>query len=215
MDILGKNPQCDVTFCDAVFIDETGRADGRRFSDQYPVPEFCGGRLFEKLIFFNFINMQTTLMRRECVARSGYFDEDIKWVEDWWYWVKISRQHRFCYSPETLAKYRVHARSSGVVQKRGQAVNRFKVFRRILRLGDLPLRHQARLFYNMGLELRMLGKRRASGRLFRAAAAAAITDVRAFNILGKAVVRSMLCAKKIPSLPSTPAAPDLIEAAKN
>ncbi len=203
MSILQRRPECDVTYCDALFIDEAGRPSGKRFSEEFPVPGTGCGDLFDQLVFRNFINMQTVLMRRACVEQSGYFDEGIKWVEDWWYWLKVSRNHNYFYSAEPLAKYRVHGKSTGVTQRRGYAENRCKVYWRLLREdAGLPRRYRARIFYTMAMDLCSLGKRRAGRRLFWAAARLAITDVRAFKTLGKALVRTMFSGKVMPMAPA-------------
>ena len=203
MDILQKSPKCGVTYCDALFIDETGRPTGKRFSEEFPVPGTGSGHLFNQLVPRNFINMQTVLMRRACVEQSGYFDEGIKWVEDWWYWVKISRNHRFFYVAKPLASYRVHRKSTGVTQKRGYAVNRCKVYWRLLREeAGLPRHYRAKIFYNMAGDLCSLGKWRAGRRLFWAAAALAITDVRAFKTLWKALARTTFGARTMPIPPA-------------
>ena len=56
--------------------------------------------------------MQSVVIRRSCVAHLGGFDERIQWVEDWWYWIRLSRHYRFLYSREPLASYRLHAAST-------------------------------------------------------------------------------------------------------
>jgi glycosyltransferase involved in cell wall biosynthesis len=209
--MLEENKECDVTYCDAIFIDEGGRPTGNRFSGEFPVPGTGGGQLFYELVSRNFINMQTVLMRRDCVTESGYFDEGIKWVEDWWYWLTVSRAHRFIYSKEPLAKYRVHGKSTGFTQKRGYPINRCKVYWRLLEQdASLPRLYRARIFYIMGVDLCSLGKRRAGRRFFWKAAALAITDPRAFNTLCKALARTVLRAKTIP----VTAVPRAIQAAK-
>src|SRR5688572_14817426 len=136
---LRENSDRDIAFCDSVIIDEQGAPTGRRFSELFPVPKAnSGGQLFPELLARNFINMQSVLMRKSCV-RTGCFDEQIKWVEDWWYWVRLSRDHRFVYSDQPLARYRVHSGSTNRVRKRSSGVNRFKVFHRILdEFDDLP-----------------------------------------------------------------------------
>ena len=70
--------------CDSIIIDGNGLSTGKRFSQRFAPPEHPSGWIFPELIRYNFINMQSVLLRRECIERVGYFDEDIKWVEDWW-----------------------------------------------------------------------------------------------------------------------------------
>jgi glycosyltransferase involved in cell wall biosynthesis len=193
IELLQANTDYHVAYCDTVIVDENGLATGQRFSQRYAPPTNPCGRLFPELIRRNFINMQSVLLRKECVARVGSFDEGIKWVEDWWYWVKMSRHYQFLYSPEILAKYRVHRKSTNVMQKRGYCLNRYKVFKRVLRdFADLPGPAKAEIFYQMGCELYALGKGRAARHLFWDSIWAGGTDPRAFNILWRAAARMIL-----------------------
>lgn len=193
INLLEENPDYDVVYCDTIIIDENGSPTGQRFSELFPVPKATSGWLFRELIVRNFINLQSVLMRKECVHSVGYFDEDIKWVEDWWYWVRLSRHHRFLYSREPLAKYRVHGRSTNLVQKRGCCANRFKVYHRILQqYTDLPPSAKSEVVYNMGAELCDLGKRRTGRRLLWDTVRLSMVDVRAFRTFCRAIRRIML-----------------------
>jgi glycosyltransferase involved in cell wall biosynthesis len=194
VDLLEKNPDYDVVYCDTIIIDEHGFPTGQRFSQRFPPPKPAAGWLFQHLIVRNFINMQSVLMRKECVQSVGYFDEGIKWVEDWWYWVRLSRSHRFLYSKDPLAKYRVHGRSTNLVQKRGCCVNRYKVYHRILQeYPDLSPSAKSEVVYNMGAELCDIGKRRAGRRLLWDTIKLSMIDLRAFGTLCRALRRIILC----------------------
>jgi glycosyltransferase involved in cell wall biosynthesis len=159
LELLETHPTHKVAYSDAKIIDEFGKETGQRFSDTFPVPGSGSGRLFEELCTRNFINMQTVVLRRECLEDSGYFDEQIKWVEDWWFWLTVSFKHSFVYTSETLAQYRVHQKSTGRVQRRGYKVNRIKVFHRTLRkFPVLSAKLRSRIYYHIGVALRGLGK---------------------------------------------------------
>src|SRR6202162_3210811 len=138
LDLLEKHPEHDVAYSDAAIINESGIETGARFSDQFPIPGNGSGRLFDLLCTRNFINIQTAILRRECIADAGYFadGEGIKLVDDWWFWLRVSFRHSFIYTDELLAKYRVHQMSTGIVQRPAYKVNRIKLFHRILR--DYP-----------------------------------------------------------------------------
>jgi glycosyltransferase involved in cell wall biosynthesis len=189
--LLQKNPSYDLTYCDVIIIDENGQPAARRFTEEFPRPKDASGSLFSILVRRNFINTQTVLMRRECLATAGCFDEKIKWVEDWWCWINISRRHRFLYSEQPLARYRVHSRSTGLTQKRGYHINRYKVFRRILRkYDDLPVRLRAEILYKMGIELCSLGKKRSGQHLLCSSGKLALTDLRAIGTFGRSLMRT-------------------------
>ena len=167
---LTGHRDCDITYCDSEIIDETGQPTGELFSDQFPPPHTPSGDLFEVLCSRNFVNMTTVLARRQSLGDLLFFDESVQWVEDWWQWIRLSRHHRFLYQPEALAKYRVHPQSTGFTQRPGICRNRWKVGRRNLQTHeDMPLRQQAVIWYQMGMELCGLGKRRRGCQFLRQA----------------------------------------------
>ena len=201
LSLLEKNPDYFVTYSDTAISNESGAPMGERFSERFPPPKNASGWLFDDLILRNFINMQSVLLRKECVERVGEFDEKIKWVEDWWFWIRVSRHHRFLYSRECLARYRVHAASTNLRQRRGYCVNRFKVFRRILReYPDLPKTAQATLVYKMGVDLCALGKRGAGHWLYRQAIRLSIGNVHGLGICCRVLRRLVVPARKIPAV---------------
>jgi len=87
----------------------------------------------------------------------------------------------------------VHSRSTNLVQKRSYCVNRFKVFKRILRkYADLPQSVKADLVFQMGAELCDLGKFRAGRHLLWAAVGLSITNLRAFDSLCRSARRLIM-----------------------
>jgi hypothetical protein len=159
LEMLAEHPVHDVAYCDAKIINERGKETGERFTDEFPVPGDGSGRLFEEFCTRNFVNMQTAFLRRDCIADSGYFDERIKWVEDWWFWIKISYRHSFAYTNEALAKYRVHPKSTGRVRKKANIAHRTRVYHRILQsYPQIPRQLKSNIYYHIGMALSELGK---------------------------------------------------------
>ena len=202
LNLLLTHPSHQLTYCDAVIIDENSAMTGKRFSDLFPSPGTCNGELFHELVGRNFINTQTVLMRNECLQRVSQFDEDLKVVEDWWYWIQLSRHCRFLYSEQPLARYRMHSRSTSLLHQRTYCVSRFKVVRRILKQwSDLSLSTKADLVFRMGVDLCELRKYHAGRRLLWEAIGLSIQDVRALGSCCRALRRLILYAIS----PSTPA----------
>jgi glycosyltransferase involved in cell wall biosynthesis len=159
VELLRDHADYDVTYCDSIIIDENGQSKESRFSQLFPLPSSASGFLFAQLLKRNFVNMQSVLMRAQCIEQVGYFDEKIKWVEDWWYWVRVSRHHRFMYCRDALARYRVHAKSTNQIHRRGCGINRFKVFKRIWQnYPELSWRLRSDIAFQMGVELCNLQK---------------------------------------------------------
>jgi glycosyltransferase involved in cell wall biosynthesis len=159
LETLERNRQYDVAYCDARIIDEHGAATGRRFSGMFPPPKNPTGQLFSQLCLRNFINMQTVMLRRKCLQPGANFDGNIKWVEDWWYWIQLSKKHLFVYSEQPLAEYRVHSRSTNLTQRQGYHINRFKVFHRALKgYPDISPEVRSQIWYHMAVCLLHLHK---------------------------------------------------------
>jgi len=162
---LLNNESFDIAYCDSDIIDASGRPVGQLFSQRFPLPRVPSGYLFRELCGTNFINMQTVLIRRHALAENVYFDTNIRWVEDWWQWIRLSRKHLFLFDPTPLAQYRVHEQSSNVTQRRGIQLNRWKVSKRNLRTHpDMQGRIKALIWYQMGLGLSLLANPRLAFR---------------------------------------------------
>lgn len=58
------------------------------------------GDIHRKLLEANFITMQTSLMKKECFERVGGFDETLRDIEDWDFWIRVSKYYKFIYIPE-------------------------------------------------------------------------------------------------------------------
>jgi hypothetical protein len=48
------------------------------------------------------------LIRRQCIADVGIFDEDPYAVEDWYYWYRLSLRYKILTVPEVLVQIRSH-----------------------------------------------------------------------------------------------------------
>jgi glycosyltransferase involved in cell wall biosynthesis len=167
LELLEKHPTHDVAYCEAQIIDERGIETGERFSGEFPVPGNGSGMLFHAFCTRNFVNMQTVVLRRECIVDAGYFDERIKWVEDWWFMVKLAYRHSFIYTNEVLAKYRVHPKSTGRVQRGGYKANRIKVLHRTVRnYPGISAKLKSEVYYQIAVALRELGKKKYARRCF-------------------------------------------------
>ena len=196
--LLQRNPAYDVTYCDTIIIDEAGQATGELFSRWRPPPETASGWLFRELVQRNFINIQSVLMRRECMQHVGLFDEGIEWVQDWYYWIRLSRHCQFLYSTDACARYRVHSLSTNRVHEREYCVNRFRVFRRILEeYKDLSPATKSDVLFRMATELCDMKKYRAGRRLLLQAAASSARSVKSiptcYMALRRLVVPRVVC----------------------
>ena len=70
------------------------------------------GMVVEHLLFGNWIQTSTVMVRREALEAAGGFDEGVgQFGEDWLLWMRIASAHPVHFIPEPLVCYRVHAAS--------------------------------------------------------------------------------------------------------
>jgi glycosyltransferase involved in cell wall biosynthesis len=60
------------------------------------------GDLHKILLMGNFITTQTVLLKAECLARAGLFDERLTRLQDWELWLRISHYYLFRFIDEPL-----------------------------------------------------------------------------------------------------------------
>ncbi|HWQ03791.1 MAG TPA: glycosyltransferase [Longilinea sp.] len=110
--VLDANPQVSLVFCQARYLDESGK----------PV-SFCGqtldGEPGEGLVIADYSipllssnvvagGGSAAMVRRRLLDEVGKFDLDLVQSEDWDMWVRLAQLGPFAYIPEPLASYRVY-----------------------------------------------------------------------------------------------------------
>ena len=106
---LMAHPDCAVSYCDVFHYYEEEPEKMLRLNYDYP----SGDAVFPALLYKNFVNPLTVVLRRSVFDRVGYFDEPMKqFAEDWDFWVRAAYAGmHFDHLPETLAKYRMRKTS--------------------------------------------------------------------------------------------------------
>lgn len=68
------------------------------------------GYLYKELMSSNFIACSSVVTKASILRDSGYFDEDPNIVacEDWDLWLRIAKQNKIVFIPQTLGAYRMH-----------------------------------------------------------------------------------------------------------
>lgn len=102
---------------DSILINEIGVPTGQQFSSLFPRGCKLRGEAFFELCVSNHVNVPTVMIRCECVAAAGFFEEEFTYLTDWVYWTKVARRARFDYIATPLAKYRIHSRSTSKNRK--------------------------------------------------------------------------------------------------
>lgn len=100
------NPQYGLIATEISSFNERGRVPARTKATMYPIKN---GMVVEDLLFANWIQTSTVLVRRECLEHAGAFDEGVgQFGEDWLLWMHVASRFPIYFMPEPLVDYRVH-----------------------------------------------------------------------------------------------------------
>ena len=114
--ILNAHPDVGLVCGDCAIFDGDTTLLKSFFDDAGLDTDFWGDRVrvrdpFAKLFQLNYLATGSLLIRRECLARCGGFDETIRLVEDLELWLRLARQCRFAYTRALCQRKRRHARN--------------------------------------------------------------------------------------------------------
>jgi len=97
------------------FIDAHGQPLHEREDRWDADARLASGHCFPVLFDKNRLAILTVCMRRSCFDEVGPFREDIPGVDDYEYWLRLSRRHAFAHLDRPLAFYRLHGSNESVV----------------------------------------------------------------------------------------------------
>ncbi len=111
VELFEKNPEIGLVFADAeVFQDDGVRAPSfwmsRGFHNELTANPCNVENAFEKLLEVNFIPAASVVVRRECFAAVGLFEESIKLVTDKDMWLRIAKEYKIGCVPKILLRKR-------------------------------------------------------------------------------------------------------------
>ena len=117
---LEADPGAGAVYSWTAFVDEQGRY---LFAKR---PQHDRGDVYgELLVTFFLASGSNVLARTECVRSVGRFDGSVQPVEDWEYWLRAARTHRFAVVPKYQVLYRFSSASaSAAVEKYQDAIDR-------------------------------------------------------------------------------------------
>lgn len=101
MPLFNRDPEIGLVYSDYERMDGEGR----------PLPpaitDMRRGWVAGPLLVENFVAYSAVVMRRECLERSGYFDESLSMGFDYDLWLRMSAGCQFDFVPEATLRYRV------------------------------------------------------------------------------------------------------------
>jgi glycosyltransferase involved in cell wall biosynthesis len=106
----GCSSRQGVVYSDVSKIDVSGKVIVPSIYATNQIKPFAGDVWLE-MLKTNFLGAMTVLIRRECFAKVGLFDESLAY-EDWDMWLRISREFEFVYQSEITCHYRIHGGSA-------------------------------------------------------------------------------------------------------
>ncbi len=152
-DILNKKPDTGLVYCGTCFIDENNHVIG-----QAPVLTYRG-YVFKRLIVNNFLhNGSVALFRRECLEKTGWFDETIDRMTDWEFYLRFSINYKFWGQEEQLVKYRImeNVKSNDFEFFESSG---FKILNKIFQRTDIEIRHLKHINSAYAMRYRYIGKK--------------------------------------------------------
>lgn len=105
MEYLESNKDAVLIFSDSFVIDDEGSLIRETFLEDQ---RFYSGFVFEKLLYYNFIPILTTVVSRKLLEEVGAFNTNYRFVEDYDLLLKIAEHNRIHFLDKPLAKYRIH-----------------------------------------------------------------------------------------------------------
>ncbi len=108
---FNNNPKAKILTGDYTIIDEFGNKN-QRVVAQYKklLRQFPS---LNMLSFANFIIQPSTFWRRSLLEEIGYFNEDLHYVMDYEYWMRVLQKYDLHVLPDTLSVFRIHSLSKG------------------------------------------------------------------------------------------------------
>lgn len=140
-----SDPSVGVVYSDVNYIDQIGKPvidknQSRRFS----------GKVTNQLMIKNFIPFGTAIIRKDCVEKSGCFDNNLPMGIDWDLWLRYSLDWNFTYIPKKTYTYRIWP---GQMSRnyRGRYENAIRILNKFLEShhDDIPDRIVARAWADM------------------------------------------------------------------
>ncbi|MGA3058962.1 MAG: glycosyltransferase family 2 protein [Candidatus Bathyarchaeia archaeon] len=92
-------------------IDSKNKKQGLCFSELYRKPSGHNGNFFPDLIKFNFVC--TGMFKRSALGNGRIsYDENLKYLNDWLFWLELAHEYKFAYIDKPLYYYRLHQTNS-------------------------------------------------------------------------------------------------------
>jgi glycosyltransferase involved in cell wall biosynthesis len=113
-------PGAGMVYSQAYFIDRAGALA----NNGQPAGRDLGDSAYAMLLRDNCIPVLTAVIRRQCFDDVGFFNERLKALSDWEFWLRLALKTPIAFVPEVLALYRVHGHNTFTSLSRSGQVDR-------------------------------------------------------------------------------------------
>jgi len=138
-DYFSKNKNVDLIYGNCILIDSKGSIIKIRKSE-----EFNLNRLL--YLGYSYIQQPSTFFRREVFEDVGYFDENLKYVMDYDYWLRVAKSGKLLkYVNRELSLMRVHREAKTFVDNKEMFKEAFSVSKKYG--GDRLIRYHFHYFF--------------------------------------------------------------------
>jgi glycosyltransferase involved in cell wall biosynthesis len=145
---LEDNPDVDMVYGDLYFIDGMDRRLRREYYLDFDLVDF--------LVHYRKVSQPGALMRRENLDAVGYLDEELHYIMDRDFWVRLALSGRqIVHIPEVLAMLRFHSTSKAHLGSPEAVEERYQHIERVLHhpsLPDVVLLEEKQLWSNIHLQ---------------------------------------------------------------
>ena len=109
---LIKNHEDQILWSEGEIIDGNGVPTGATFTGMHSAQnKKKSGNLFKEILWDNYIFGQSLLIKKDFIGNT-LFDTSLRFLNDYKFIADLASKHEFFFSPEPLAKYRIHGGNS-------------------------------------------------------------------------------------------------------
>ena len=109
---LIKKHEDKILWSEGEIIDSNGVHTGSTFTKMHSATnKKKSGNLFKDILWDNYIFGQSLLINKDFI-NDAFFDPNLRYLNDYRFFADLANKHEFLFTPEPLAKYRVHGGNS-------------------------------------------------------------------------------------------------------
>jgi glycosyltransferase involved in cell wall biosynthesis len=167
LEILEKKEDL-IVWSEALVIDARGNFTGETFTQMHrAIKRKKSGYIFEELLKGNYICGQSAIFKRESVENIR-FDEELKYLNDYKFFLDLARKYEFYFIPEPLVFYRIHRENTILKDRLGWRIDSIKLDESLLKkYGDnIPNKIKSKIFLRLSLAYSSIGKKEYAKRYF-------------------------------------------------